>query len=378
MFSVLTEDLQKTLTSMGTKLHEHSKCQMEQVNKLTEAVTQMTSLHNANKLAARSIDDPENSDISDSGEDDKVNDGRNKVTIHETDRSLYNETDLAVSFLSNQETSSSSVATTGKSEDDPMMDSVFKEFSESYNQDNENWGEPASEEVTKVVSVAFKETLSESAFKNLLTKVTLPENCKFAQAKLVNPVVFASVSPSIRSTDIKLQEFQRNMSKMTDCSIKLLSQLPNILKTNGDHKDGKLVVIQTILDGIKMSGHANHNLVSIRKKFLLSGVSSEYKDLAKFAEDTDPHLFGEELEDSLKKAKGRYYSLQALKPKSLAHASTRRKFNETSKNDRPTKRPMTGHKGTPQSQYNSPSTWAEFKKQSSRKSHYKYQKHGRN
>ena len=37
--------------------------------------------------------------------------------------------------------------------------------------------------------------------------------------------------------------------------IKLLSQLPNILKTkNGDHKDEKLdlEVIQTILDGIKM------------------------------------------------------------------------------------------------------------------------------
>ena len=111
------------------------------------------------------------------------------------------------------------------------------------------------------------ETLSESAFKNLLTKVTLPENCKFAQAKLVNPVVFASVSPSIRSTDIKLQEVQRNMSKMTGCFIKLLSELPNILKTNGDHKDEKLEVIQIILDGIKMSGHADQNLVAIRKKF---------------------------------------------------------------------------------------------------------------
>ena len=66
----------------------------------------------------------------------------------------------------------------------------------------------------KVVSVAFKDTISETAFKNLLTKVTLPENCKFAQAKLVNPVVFASVSPSLKSTDIKLQEVQRNMSKM--------------------------------------------------------------------------------------------------------------------------------------------------------------------
>ena len=102
-----------------------------------------------NKLAI------ENSYDSDSGEDDEVNDGRNRVTIHETDRSLYHETDLAASFLSHQETSSSSVATTGKPEDDPMMGLVFKEFSESYNQANKNWVEPTFEEVTKVISVAF-------------------------------------------------------------------------------------------------------------------------------------------------------------------------------------------------------------------------------
>ena len=77
----------------------------------------------------------------------------------------------------------------------------------------------------KVVSVAFKDTISETAFKNLLTKVTLPENCKFAQAKLVNPVVFASVSPSLKSTDIKLQEVQRNMSKMAALENYFLSSL---------------------------------------------------------------------------------------------------------------------------------------------------------
>ena len=74
---------------------------------------------------------------------------------------------------------------------------------------------------------------------------------------------------------------------MTDCFIKLLSQLPNISKTNGDHKDEKLEAIQTILDDIKMSRHATQNLVPTRKKFLLSGVSSKYKNLAKFPEDTD-------------------------------------------------------------------------------------------
>ena len=165
IFSALTEVLQNTLTSVGTQLYEHSKCQMEQVNKLTEAVIKMTSSHNANKLTARSTADPGDSDNSDSGEDDEENDRRNRVTIHETDRSLYNETDLAASFLSHQETSSSSVATTSKPEDDPMMGSVFKEFSESYNQANKNWGEPAFEEITKVVSVAFKKTLTKLLLK---------------------------------------------------------------------------------------------------------------------------------------------------------------------------------------------------------------------
>ena len=47
----------------------------------------------------------------------------------------------------------------------------------------------------------------------------------------------------------------------------------------------------------------------------MSGVSSECKGLAKFAENTDPHLIGEELEDSLKKSKRSHYGLQVLNPK---------------------------------------------------------------
>ena len=99
---------------------------------MTEAVTQLTSLHNANKLAARSTDS-ENS-----GEGDEENDRRNIVTIYEMDYSLCNEIDVAASFPSHQGTLLSSVTTTGKPEDDPMMGSVFKEFPGSCNQTNKN------------------------------------------------------------------------------------------------------------------------------------------------------------------------------------------------------------------------------------------------
>ena len=70
-----------------------------------------------------------------------------------------------------------------------------------------------------------------------------------------------------------------------------------------------------------MFGHAAQNLL-IRKIFLLSGLSCEYKDLAKFADDTDYHFFAEEL-------KRRHYSLQALRPKAnYLHASAKQKFHE--------------------------------------------------
>ena len=104
---------------MGTQVHEHSKYQKEQVNKLAEGVTQLTSSYNTNKLAARSTADPENSDKSDSGEGYEENDRRNIVTIYEIDYSLYNEIDVAASFTSHQETSLSSVTTTDKPEDEP-------------------------------------------------------------------------------------------------------------------------------------------------------------------------------------------------------------------------------------------------------------------
>ena len=62
-----------------------------------------------------------------------------------------------------------------------------------------------------------------------------------------------------------------------------------------------------------MSDHAKQNFLLLRKKLLLSGLTRESWDLDKYAADTDSHLSVEELEDSLKKAKGRHYSIQVLK-----------------------------------------------------------------
>ena len=73
--------------------------------------------HNANKLAASSTSNPENSENLGSGEEDEENNRRSRITTREKDHNLYNETRLAASVLYNQETSSSSAVTVDKSGD---------------------------------------------------------------------------------------------------------------------------------------------------------------------------------------------------------------------------------------------------------------------
>ena len=205
------------------------------------------------------------------------------------------------------------------------------------------------------VMLAFNQTISEDNLKKLLQRTNLPYNCKVAQAKLVSPMILSTVSPEIRSTDIKLRDIQKDYSKVTACLIQLLARLPDVLrnKPNGNDIESKTQIRQIILDELKLAGHGNQSINKLRKKYLLSGVSWEYKNLLKFASDTDSHLFGEELEASLKKAKDRLYSLQALKQSAGVSQVHRRKANadmpySKSKNYRPAKKPWTGQKGSPQ------------------------------
>ena len=287
------------------------------------------------------LENPERSDNSETGEVNEV------LNIHEDDRTLYQEQEeiTAKAFLETP------------SENDPIFSAAIKGFSDSYNVDDEKWGQPVADDVQNAVMLAFNQTISEDHLKKLLERTNLPDNCKVAQAKLVNSVIFSTVSPAIRSTDIKLGDIQKDYSKVTACLIQLSARLPDVWRSKHNVNDieSKTEIIQIILDSLKLAGHGNQSVNKLRKKYLLSGVnvSGEYKDLQKFAPGSDSNLFGEELEDSLKKAKDRYYSLQALKQSAGVSLAQKSKANAdmpscTSKNCRPTKKLWTGLKGSPQ------------------------------
>ena len=134
--------------------------------------------------------------------------------------------------------------------------------------------------------------------------------------------------------------------------MQLLARLQDVFwsKPNVNKIESKTEIIQIILDGLKLAGHGNQLMNKLRKKYLLSGISVKYKDLQKFTPDSDSLLFGEELDNSFKKAKGRHYSLQALKQSTWVFLAHERKANadmpsSKSKKYRLAKKPWTDQKG---------------------------------
>ena len=87
-----------------------------------------------------------------------------------------------------------------------------------------------ADDVQNAVMLVFNQTISEDHLKQLLERTNLPDNCKVAQAKLINLVIFSTVFPAIRSTDIKLRDIQKDYSKVTACLIQLLARLPDVLR----------------------------------------------------------------------------------------------------------------------------------------------------
>ena len=124
--------------------------------------------------------------------------------------------------------------------------------------------------------------------------------------------------------------------------------------------------MKLIVDCVKMSGHATQNLVLIRKKMLLSSDSSENKDLAKFFEYANSCLNEQELEDTLKRPNEsiivcRHSNLRQT-TRILQLYKSSMKLQKQQANQK-THDWSQGHSATPKVH----STWAELKKQSSRK-----------
>ena len=145
----MTSAMEVTINSLAERMDLH-------VNKLTAAVNALpsTTSNNQGKDGQDQCicENPECSDNSETGEVDEV------LNIHEDDRTLYQEQEeiTAKAFLETP------------SENDPIFSAAIKGFSDSYNVDDEKWGQPVADDVQNAVMLAFNQTISEDHLKKLL------------------------------------------------------------------------------------------------------------------------------------------------------------------------------------------------------------------
>ena len=83
------------------------------------------------------------------------------------------------------------------------MAGAIDKLSELYSKNRKNWG-AAFEEICNLDSLTFQESLSGNSCRALYDKTSLLQNCKIAKTKIIISIIFVAMSPSIKSTDIKL------------------------------------------------------------------------------------------------------------------------------------------------------------------------------
>ena len=287
---------------------------------MTSAVNNLTQVMNATGKAGPSTDN---------SVDEEAPLFDDPVSMHEDDRSLDEDGDTmsASAFLDR---------TNPEEPDDNSehLSSALNDFLKDYESAEEKFGPAVSEKIQQTLDMAFKSKMTDDKLKKLLSTVLVPKNCKSTISKRINPILFSAAPPPARSSDIKLSEVQRDIAKGVACLTSLLAQLPEVLKDTKSPASHS--IIQNVLNGISILGHGSQGLTKIRKSNFLNNINPDYKDIGKYAADNEEYLFGEEVGDSLKKAKDLHTNVAALRkrkdPPPSTSFSSKSKFQKYPKN----------------------------------------------
>ena len=139
------------------------------------------------KLGALKHRSKKQDDSNNSGSE--YNEGNDRLNLHESESNLYTAKVLKTGNL----IISSNFSMAG----------AIEKLSELYSKNRKNWG-AAFEETCNLDSLNSQGSLSGNSCKALYEKTSLLQNCKIAKTKFIISIIFFTMSPSIRSTDIKL------------------------------------------------------------------------------------------------------------------------------------------------------------------------------
>ena len=168
-----------------------------------------------------------------------------------------------------------------------VLDDIFQEF-----ELEEAFSAPVDTNLASIVNKLARSKMSDDKLKEKLSKYNRPQNCEKLVTPKVNSEIWAKISSSTRSRDVKLQKIQTMLMKATTVLVGLADKLVK------DEKDNSTV--KSMFDSIAFISHANSEISHRRREFIKPDLNKAYQQICSDQVEITDNLFGDDLPQKIK------------------------------------------------------------------------------
>jgi hypothetical protein len=201
-------------------------------------------------------------------------------------------------------------------------------------EDKVEFGPPINDAIATGMTKAASRTLPKEALDATKAKAKVPENAKLLEVPKVNPEVWRTLPNRARYTDLRLQ--------LLSYGLVALSKIAEELVKN-PHAVNSSVIMQHVKDGANLLGAGFQDISARRRMDIKQHIQPEYAGICSGKEVASEFLFGDNLDEELKKSKSASELMKKVgvnrrafvpKPYSRIQNSTHLNFNRPSQDNR--------------------------------------------
>lgn len=159
---------------------------------------------------------------------------------------------------------------------------------------------------------------SKEACESLKSKLKVPENGKLMGVPKVNPEIWNSLPNKARITDFRLQQMQQSASN----GLVSLAKIADTISKSQISSNGAVFteILQHVKDGVTLIGAEHQQITSRRRMEIKAHIHPEYASICTAQTPASEFLFGDNLEELLKKSKATSDLMRKVTPRIVGNS----------------------------------------------------------
>jgi len=203
-----------------------------------------------------------------------------------------------------------------------------------------SYGPPLMGVIAEGMTKAVSRSLSKETVEKITQQIKIPENCKEIGVTRVNPEIWNSLPNSARMNDLNYQKTQQTISQ----GLITLASVAQILATSKDVSPTIKEAMNCLKNGSNLLGLGFQEINSKRRMAMKPHLTHEYSGICSMKPMKSEFLYGDNLEEELKKSKATSELTRKVtvktrphyrKPYSRPSPSATLNFNRPSQNYQP-------------------------------------------